>query len=270
MIIYLVTNKVNGKQYIGQTVKDLGKRKSSHISRALYENDSVYFHRAIRKYGPENFDWEILDQCDDVEFLNKLEIFYIGYYNTFYTGYNLTFGGNNGRGGLRHSVETRKKMSIAKIGEKHPWLGRKHTEALKLKMSKSRMGKKNHFCGKHHSVETKRKISEAQLGEKHHMYGKHLSPETKKKLSLANSGQNSPLFGKVVSCETRKKMSLARVGRYKGQDSPNAVAIIIDDSYFNTRDQAAKFIGVSSATIRKRILHKTKWLNYHYKQVNLI
>lgn len=259
-IIYKATNKINDKAYIGQTIKSLEIRKSQHISRALRERSDFYFYRAIRKYGVENFSWKIIDRCDNIKFLDDMEIFYIGYYNTFVDGYNLTFGGKNG---CQCLAETKKRLSVANKG-KRSWLGKKHTEESKLKMSISRMGKKNHFYGKYHSEETKRKMSEAQSGEKHHLYGKHLSFETKQKLSKANSGKNSPLFGTHLSDETKRKISVGRVGKYMGKNSVCAVAITIGDKYFDTRIEAAEFIGVTPAAIRKRILHKTKWLDYHY------
>ena len=249
--------------YIGQTIKSLEKRKYGHVFRSLNNEDNNYFHSALRKYEIENFSWEVLEECSNAEFLNALEVFYIGYYDTFNNGYNLTLGGE-GTGGHKCSDETRKKMSIARTGEKHPWFGRKHTKESKLKMSKSRTGNKNHFYGKHHSIETKRKMSEANSGEKHHMYGKELSAETKRKLSIANSGENSPSFGIHLSDEVKKKISMARMGKYTGKNSANAVAVIIDNKYFDTRNEAAKFVGISPAGVRKRIIHKTKWLDYSY------
>jgi group I intron endonuclease len=54
MKIYVVTNKINGKQYVGQTVRDLGDRLKRHFNDAE-KGDNLYFHRAILKYGKENF-----------------------------------------------------------------------------------------------------------------------------------------------------------------------------------------------------------------------
>jgi transposase-like protein len=87
-IIYKITNKVNGKSYIGQTRFTLEFRWRQH----LHKKDNTYFHNAIRKYGAENFTKEILEECD-VDKLNSREIFYIAKYNTFKEGYNLTIGG---------------------------------------------------------------------------------------------------------------------------------------------------------------------------------
>lgn len=87
-LIYKVTNKVTGKSYIGQTRYSLEFRWRQH----LHKKDNTYFHNAIRKYGPDNFSREVLEECDVSE-LNSREIYYIAKYDTFRNGYNLTKGG---------------------------------------------------------------------------------------------------------------------------------------------------------------------------------
>ena len=73
-IIYRATNKINGKIYIGQTTKPLNIRMHSHINNALNNKNDCYFHRAIKKYGQENFIWEIIAKCNSLEELNRTEI----------------------------------------------------------------------------------------------------------------------------------------------------------------------------------------------------
>ena len=82
-IIYKITNKVNGKSYIGQTRYTIEFRWKQH----QHKKDNTYFHNAIHKYGIENFSIEILEKCD-IEDLNSREIFYIAKYDTFVNGYN--------------------------------------------------------------------------------------------------------------------------------------------------------------------------------------
>lgn len=86
--IYKVTNKVTGKSYIGQTRKSVEFRWRQHKN----SKDCYYFHKAIQKYGEENFEVTTLEECD-VEDLDSKEIFYISKYNTFNNGYNMTTGG---------------------------------------------------------------------------------------------------------------------------------------------------------------------------------
>lgn len=90
--IYKITNKVNGKSYIGQTRYTVEFRWRQHI----HKKDNVYFHNAIHKYGIENFTVETLEECN-YEDLNSREIFYIAKYNTFKDGYNLTLGGDGNK-----------------------------------------------------------------------------------------------------------------------------------------------------------------------------
>ena len=90
--IYKITNKVNGKSYIGQTRYTIEFRWRQHI----HKKDNTYFHNAIKKYGVDNFIVEKLEECN-IEDLNEREIYYIAKYNTFKDGYNLTIGGNGNR-----------------------------------------------------------------------------------------------------------------------------------------------------------------------------
>lgn len=99
--IYKYTNKITGKTYIGQT-NNLQKRYNGHKSEAYNPNAPGYnlpFHCAIRKYGMENFSYDILEEIADGEsqdFINNREIYFIGYYHSLVNenGYNLTIGGD--------------------------------------------------------------------------------------------------------------------------------------------------------------------------------
>lgn len=88
--IYKITNKVNGKVYIGQS-KNLENRKLEHFYNMKQRNQALY--TAMRKYGIENFEFTVLQECD-VELLDCLEVYYIGLYNSYLGGgYNMTTGG---------------------------------------------------------------------------------------------------------------------------------------------------------------------------------
>lgn len=100
MIVYLVTNLINGKKYVGYTQKSLEERKEVHLCKSKSKNNKHFFYlfpSAIRKYGIENFKWEILFEGNDLAEVLKLEIHYIKTLNTIApNGYNLTKGGNGG------------------------------------------------------------------------------------------------------------------------------------------------------------------------------
>ena len=97
MLIYKVTNKQNNKVYIGQTVKSLSQRRAEHKHRFLYENSHNKFYNAIKKYGWENFEWEVLEESNDwtYDILDIKEKYYIKLYNSIESGYNILEGGKN-------------------------------------------------------------------------------------------------------------------------------------------------------------------------------
>lgn len=95
-IIYCYTNLINGKKYIGQTVNP-NQRYYAHKSCAFNKKDPEYnkpLHKAFRKYGCDNFQYEVLAEANTIEELNGLEIYYIAHYNTQVpNGYNIESGG---------------------------------------------------------------------------------------------------------------------------------------------------------------------------------
>jgi len=218
-IIYKATNKINGKIYIGQTVQPLNKRIIEHLCHALLKKDNSYFHNAIRKYGKENFIWEIVAECNLLEELNRAEVKTIEKYNTFENGYNLTRGGEGSIGfkpsnetkrkmsgshmGKTLSEEARRKISESQIGEKNYNFGRCPTEETKRKMSESHIGKI-------FSEETKKKIGESQRGEKNYMYGRrgNKSPKARKYIVITPDEKEIFIHGIRNFCRNYKKEKL--------------------------------------------------------------
>jgi group I intron endonuclease len=120
MLIYKATNTINQKSYVGKTENTFDKRKSDHLTDAKRDKGFA-FHSAIRKYGEENFVWEIVeDNISDDAVLNQKEEYYISLYESFGPkGYNMTKGGE-GQKGWVPSEETRAKWSEQRRG-KDPW-----------------------------------------------------------------------------------------------------------------------------------------------------
>jgi group I intron endonuclease len=199
LIIYKVTNLINGKIYIGKTVRSLARRKRAHFASAFNRGYRSRFHAAIKKYGKENFKWEIIDRCLFVETLSELESHYIKLFNCMAPhGMNLTAGGE-GVVGMRHSAETRERIAAA-------MRGRKVSDETRARCSVAQ-------CNK--SPETRAKLSAAHKG-------KVLSAETRIKLSIINTGKHLSDETKMkisrkhknryFSPEHRRKISLAKIG----------------------------------------------------------
>lgn len=91
-IIYCAYNKINYKRYIGQTVQLLCERKGGHYTK----DPDIYFHRALRKYEKEDWEWSEIDYADSKEELDEKEIYWINFYDTSNPnkGYNILPGGS--------------------------------------------------------------------------------------------------------------------------------------------------------------------------------
>jgi group I intron endonuclease len=105
--IYKITNKINGKIYIGATKKDVKWRWSLHIKDAR-KNPIMKISKAIGKYGKDNFIVDIIDCCHDLDNMNRQEKYWIKEFNSCETGYNSSLGGNNQ---WQISDEIREKIS---------------------------------------------------------------------------------------------------------------------------------------------------------------
>ena len=205
-IIYKATCKINNKRYIGQTIRDLDERIKDHKN-AAYSNKKEYsmFHRAIRKYGFENFIWEVICECDDLN-LNIKEKEYIKLEKSHSSqgGYNLTWGGDNnfGASGEFHWLNRREDredwIKNNRIGENNP--NYNNGEAIS--------GEK-HFLNKMTKEEKEKWLDENLRGDNN--YQKHLSPEERKKKHWINNKteEEIKLFKQKVSGENNgfaKKM----------------------------------------------------------------
>jgi group I intron endonuclease len=123
--VYKITNKQNGKIYVGITNQGVDVRWCKHCSDARH-NSSFPIHNAIRKYGECNFQIEQIEVVEDVEVLKEREIYWIKEYNSYDRdkGYNLTLGGD-GTFGRYHSDETKDKIRQKRLGKKASEAARK-------------------------------------------------------------------------------------------------------------------------------------------------
>lgn len=124
MIIYKITNQINKKTYIGQTVRSLTERWNEHLKMASTQ-DKRQLYCAMRKYGKENFTIEEIAKASSIDELNKLEQEYIVKYDSYNNGYNMTDGGelnpmHSSKAKASHdskmrSPEIRKQISISML-----------------------------------------------------------------------------------------------------------------------------------------------------------
>lgn len=204
--IYIITNKSNGKQYIGIT-SDLKRRWNQHVA---VNGSAPALHAAIKKYGKDGFVLTHICDAFDFEFACDLEKFLIQQHNTKAPhGYNLTDGGDGvvGRPMTEEDKEVRRKASKAfmdgmsaeersvKFGSAK---GRKWSPEQIEQIRASNKGKN---LGKHPSEDARRKMSAAHKARSR----KPLSEETKEKIRQALLGRKMP--------ESQKPKHASFVGR---------------------------------------------------------
>jgi group I intron endonuclease len=190
-------------KYVGQGLNVKKRMVNRH-------RDCDALNRAIKKYGYETFEKEIICYCEPEE-LSDLEIYYIKKLHTHVSesGYNISWGGDASMAGRKHSEESKQKMSK---NSARFMLGRHHSKESRNKMSNSRMGNKNSL-GHNQSDETKKKISSSKKGIK-------LSPEHIKKIVLSSTGR-------IHTEETKNKISKSQMGNKNhmfGKKSKNATS----------------------------------------------
>jgi group I intron endonuclease len=132
-IIYKITNKLNGKCYIGITSRRICDRWNEHVANSKGKRKRTSkFYNAIAKYGRDGFSREIIDHASTESRARELEIHYIDKFNSFERGYNSNIGGH---GTLIFSEETKRKISESQKGKIIPMESRR-------KMSEAKLGDK--------------------------------------------------------------------------------------------------------------------------------
>ena len=167
--IYLVTNKLNGHQYVGQSV-NIKRRWMKHKCPSSITNDRI-INKAYRKYGFDNFDYQVIEECSE-EMLDEREKYWINNLNPVY---NMNEGGTGNKG--HHHSESVKKILSNK--SKAQWENSSAEEKAK-RIANNLIGpRKGHKV----SIETRSKLRNANIGKK-------ASEETKRKISLSLKGKN--------------------------------------------------------------------------------
>jgi len=142
MVIYKITNSLTKDFYIGKTKKTLSERLYSHKYDALQRNSQTHLHRAIRKYGYENFLIEKIDIAENISILNQKEIYWIHHLSP---KYNMTKGGDGGDVSkspnyiksqknkcYRHTNKSKEKIRQSHLGKPKPPLTEEHKKRISL------------------------------------------------------------------------------------------------------------------------------------------
>jgi group I intron endonuclease len=205
--IYLVTNNLNGKQYVGQTT--VARNKVGH---------GLIVTEAYKKHGKDNFNYlPICSGINNRATLNYIERFWIKVIDTRYpNGYNIEEGGST-KGTVSDS--TRQKLRVANLGKKVSSetkakmslasTGRYPSEETKVKLKAARSKQIPPMLGKKTSEETKEKLRQTKLGSNNPMYGKPITEEHRNKLK-ANNARNKYWLGKKFSNEQKAHLSVEK------------------------------------------------------------
>lgn len=205
MVIYKITNIVNGKVYIGQTKELLSKRFLGHCHCKSHRS---HISSAIIKYGRENFTIDQIDQAQTQEELDNKEIYWISFYDSINRdkGYNILPGGS----GRKHTEESKKKMSESRKGRRNSPeaiertrlsnIGRKRKEGTGAKISAALKGKKR---GPIWTEEQKKEIGQRNKGKKH-------TEETIQKMKESQAKQLERKKAYVFTEEHKQKLREAR------------------------------------------------------------
>ena len=234
--IYKITNKLNGRFYIG-SCKCFKKRWYQHKRELENKNHkNQFFQHDFNKCGSDAFTFEVIEIIEGKNRQLRLDVeqkFLDQYWDGCKQCYNMSKWAIN-HGGSHTPEETRKKLAEAQRGRKHSeeskkkmseaHKGKKYSSEIRQEMSKRFKGKNNPNYGKKMSEEQKKKISNTKKGTipwnkgkrlsdeakgiNHYNYGKHHTEETKEKMKKAVKNR------KPISEETRKKMSEAQRKRF--------------------------------------------------------
>lgn len=263
--IYLWTNLINSKVYVGQA-QDLYQRMQKYFGGR--EKRPINF--ALSKYGFNNFDVFILEKDIEIDKLDEYEQYWMDYYQSYDSskGYNICKEAGTTRG-YHHTDEDKQRMSkiakkrfqdhpeYIKRGAENPMYGKKASEETRAKMSESRKGNQN---AKGKTWKMPEGFGERQrqfmLG-KQYCLGRILSAETRAKISESNRRR-------IISEESKRKMSESHKGK-----TAKKVRCIELDKVFNSITEAAEFIGRSGSSITACIKGKQKTCaGYHWEYVS--
>ncbi len=199
-----------GKSFGSHRINERKKEHARYLKNRYHPNSILQELYDI--FGKEKFTYEIIEHYDNItnEELNNKEIYYIDKFNTYFSGANLTIGGDTVTG-MKHSDETKKVISEKVSGENNPFYGKTHTEETRRKFSEQRKGKKlNENQRKAFSTQWQKGVPKSEEHRKNiskGLKGRKYNDKTLKKMSDAKKGKKRSEESKLKQSNTKRKIS---------------------------------------------------------------
>lgn len=245
-IVYMATNSVNGKRYVGVTKRSLNSRRGQHFASAR-RNSHYRLHSAIRKYGESAFTFVVLNTLASYQEALACEIRTIALLKP---EYNSTAGGE-GVVGLFVSEENRRRSSERHRGNKY-WVGKKHRPESIARMRESQRGNTN--ASGQRSPETSERLRAATLAAPtRYWLGKKRSKETIDKIRKAKVGA---VTHEACIIALHKHRAIAQ--ELSAQKRRKPIVCVTDGLIFSCAIEAAKNYGISIHALRNSIKRGTK------------
>lgn len=195
--VYQIENQANGNCYVGSAL-NLRRRWSQHLTRLRHNGHcNQHLQRAFDKYGENAFAFSVLQAVEDRGQLIAREQHFI---DIVQPEYNIAPVAGSALG-RPCSPETRRKLSEALSGERHPNYGRAFSEAHCRNLAEAQKGRP---C----TAEMRKKISDS-------LKGQAFSEERRAKISEALRGERNPNYGKCLTEEHRRNISIAQKARWR-------------------------------------------------------
>lgn len=215
--IYLLTNTITNKQYVGLTRTTLQKRWSTHKSSAKHGSDNRKLANSIRKHGTEC--WQMTAICSAVGVANAAfcEKHLIALYDTYLTGYNSSLGGELYDGYISRAAKTdaqKQHLSDIHIGKSyHPGQSGENNP---------RFGKPGTMLGKQHSDSTRIKLKQAWNNEtrKRELSSRFSIPVTFEGITYPNKTEAAKLLGFSTIPQLNKYMKTTSNGVLEWRSTP--------------------------------------------------
>jgi group I intron endonuclease len=298
--IYKITNRCNGKTYIGQSVR-IERRWIQHKAPCTRKR-KTYLQNAFEKYGIENFDFEILQECTKEE-LNELEIkWIIELKSQGKAEYNISAGGFNNPFQFKTEEELEvihEKMRAVKIGRKlteehkrkigEAGKGRKHSPEAKEKIRHAALNRSPETREKYRQAAKRNMTEEAKERLREINTGKKLSPETIEKIKMSNSNPSEETRKKIsqslnnMTGEAKKirseKISVANTGRKHTEEARQKISkaqykkvVCVETGFvYESTKAVGEIFGKSSNRISVCLRDSTKCcLGFHWRRFDKI